>query len=39
VTTLSIEPPGVRRLPSWRFAIVADRKQPILDREPNAFLD
>src|ERR1019366_8558543 len=28
-----------RRLPLWRLAIVPDRKQPVLDGEPNAFLD
>src|SRR5450759_2220356 len=28
-----------RRLPLWRPAIVADRKQPVFDGEPNAFLD
>src|ERR1700733_463062 len=28
-----------RRFPLWRLAVVADRKQPVLDGEPNAFLD
>src|SRR4051794_28296138 len=28
-----------RGVPLWRLAVVADRKQPVLDGEPNAFLD
>ena len=35
---LSSEPPPPK-FPLWRLAIVADRKQPVLDGEPNAFLD
>jgi SAM-dependent methyltransferase len=32
-------PAAPRRFPLWRLAIVADREQPVLDGEPNAFLD
>jgi len=28
-----------RRFPLWRLAVVADCKQPVLDGEPDAFLD
>src|SRR6202035_5884775 len=38
LASLSSEPPCPEG-PLWRLAIVADRKQPVLDGEPNTFLD
>src|SRR6201999_4508406 len=33
------EPPRAPKVSLWRLAVVADGKQPVLDGEPNAFLD